>query len=216
MPSACFQNTRPRVILCDLGNVLIHFDHTIALKRILPYCSKPFDEAYQLFFDSPLTKDYEEGRISSRDFFEKMSRVLNSRDLSYETFVDGWSGIFFDKSGMLDLLRELKKDFLLHMVSNINELHYRYIQDHFPRHLGVFDRIILSYQVGHRKPHPSIYEQALSSCGCQPSEALYIDDRKDLIEAAEGLGIPSLLFTSVEDIRRQLKESRIWPVKTSS
>ncbi|MFA5039437.1 MAG: HAD family phosphatase [Candidatus Omnitrophota bacterium] len=200
-----------KLILCDLGNVLINFDHRIAVKSILPYCSKSFDEAYQLFFDSSLTEDYEEGRISSKVFFERMNQALGGRDLTYDNFSESWSGIFFDNSGMLALLREMKKDFRLHLVSNINELHYRYIQKHFPSHLDVFDRIILSYEVGRRKPHPLIYEAALASCGARACDALYIDDRKDLVEAAQALGIRSLVFTSAQDIRRQLHLLGLWP-----
>ena len=102
------------------------------------------------------------------------------------------------------------------MISNINELHYRYIETHFPEHLGVFDRLILSYEVGCRKPHPAIYERALAAAGCRASDVIYIDDRKDLVEAAQDLGISSLLFTSVEDLRRRFEDLNIWPIKISS
>ncbi len=49
------------VILCDLGNVLINFDHRIAVKKILYNTLKNEQDICQLFFDSGLTKDYEEG-----------------------------------------------------------------------------------------------------------------------------------------------------------
>ena len=56
-------------ILCDLGNVLINFDHRVAVKKILGLTPKKEEDIYQLFFDSGLTKLYEEGKITSLDFF---------------------------------------------------------------------------------------------------------------------------------------------------
>jgi putative hydrolase of the HAD superfamily len=200
-----------RLILCDLGNVLLNFDHRIAVRRILPYCAKSFDEVYQLFFDSPSTKDYEEGKISTRLFFRRVQRALGLRELAYRDFCTFWSEIFFDAIGMIAWLEELKKDFRLHLVSNINELHYRYIRKNFPRHLDVFDDIFLSYEVGHRKPHRAIYAQAIRASSCKASEVLYIDDREDLVRAAARQGIRSVPFRNVEDCRRLFKEMGIWP-----
>jgi len=200
-----------KLILCDLGNVLLNFDHRIAVRRILPYCAKSSDEIYQLFFDSPFTKDYEEGKISSRVFFRKIGQALALQGLAYRDFCAFWNEIFFDSIGMVTWLEELKKDFRLHLVSNINELHYRYIRRNFPRHLDVFDDIFLSYKVGHRKPHKVIYDRAIRASACRLSEVLYIDDREDLVAAASRRGIRSVVFRNVGDCRRQLKEMGIWP-----
>ena len=139
---------RFKLILCDLGNVLVKFDHRIAVKKILKFTDKSFDEVYQLFFDSPLTKDFEEGRISSRLFFKRISGKLHLKGLTFKEFVSIWSDIFFDNKGMVALLRRLKKNYRLHLVSNINELHYDFILQKFPEHLSLFDDVILSYQTG--------------------------------------------------------------------
>jgi putative hydrolase of the HAD superfamily len=205
-----------KVILCDLGNVLLHFDHRIAVRRIQPHCDKSFDEIYQLFFDSPFTKDYEEGRISSSDFFKHMTGALAARDLAYEDFCAAWSDIFFDSGEMLAWLRELKKDFRLHLVSNINELHYAFIRKNFSDHIAVFDDIFLSYEIGHRKPHQEIYDRAIRASGFDVSQCLYIDDREDLVAAARQMGIRSVVFRGVAACRQELKEMGIWPQKKTS
>lgn len=205
-----------KVILCDLGNVLLHFDHRIAVRRILPYSAKSFDEIYQLFFDSPFTKDYEEGRVSSADFFKHVSAALAAPDLGYEEFCSAWSDIFFDSGEMLAWLKELKKDFRLHLVSNINELHYAFIRKNFSDHIAVFDDIFLSYEIGRRKPHREIYDQAIRASGCDMPQCLYIDDREDLVAAARQMGIRSVVFKGVGACRQELQEMGIWPLKKTS
>ncbi|MFB3919454.1 hypothetical protein BU251_08065 [Candidatus Velamenicoccus archaeovorus] len=205
-----------KLILCDLGNVLLHFDHRIAVRRILPHCAKSSDEIYQLFFDSPFTKDYEEGRVSSADFFKHVSAALAAPGLGYEEFCAAWSDIFFDSGEMLAWLKELKKDFRLHLVSNINELHYAFIRKNFSDHIAVFDDIFLSYEIGHRKPHREIYDRAIRASGYGVPQCLYIDDREDLVAAARQMGIRSVVFKGAAACRQELQEMGIWPQKKTS
>jgi HAD superfamily hydrolase (TIGR01509 family) len=196
---------KPRVILCDLGNVLIHFDHRIAVRRILPYTDEPFNKIYRIIFDSPATKTYEEGKISSPEFFRRLKKELSLRRLTYKKFTAIWNEIFWENKPMITLLGALKKDYRLHLVSNINKLHYDYIVRKFPGAIGIFDKVILSCEVGHRKPHPRIYRAAIEDQGFSRNQALYTDDRDDLIEKARGMGIFSIMFKSAGDLRKQLR-----------
>jgi putative hydrolase of the HAD superfamily len=196
---------RRGLILCDLGNVLIRFDHRIAVRRILPHTTKSFEEIYRYFFDSPLTRDYEEGRISSRQFFARLKKDLALDGLTYKEFVPIWSEIFFPNPGMLPLLKALRRRWRLHLISNINALHYAYIRKKFPGHIRVFDKVVLSYKVGAQKPDPRIYRWAVAGRRSAGRRVLYADDRPDLVRAARRLGLRSILFRSVNDFKNELK-----------
>lgn len=198
-----------KLILCDLGNVLLNFDHRIAVRRIQNFTNKDFDDIYDLFFDSPLTLDFEEGRVSPKGFFHRVDQKLQLKNLKFNDFIAIWNDIFFDNEGVIELLTTLKKKHRLHLISNINELHYRYILKKFPRHLEVFDKLYLSYEVGHCKPHAEIYRQAIEEAGFKPGEAIYIDDRLDLIKEAKRLGIKSVPFKSLDDVKKQLKKLKV-------
>lgn len=198
-----------RLILCDLGNVVINFDHRIAARRILPYTDKKFTEVVQLFFDSPATKDFEEGRISGRRFFGHVRRVLSLKGITYAQFVPIWNEIFSENLGILEVLKRLKRSYRLHLISNINELHYAYIAKKFPKSLAVFDRTYLSCSVGARKPAALIYRTAIGEDGFRTEEALYTDDRRDLIEEAEKMGIRSVVFKNVADFKSRLRRMGI-------
>jgi len=182
-------------ILCDLGNVLVDFDHNIAVKKILKYTPKKEQDIYNLFFDSGLTSLYEEGKITPHEFFRKVKESLEM-DIDHSTFLPIWNNIFFQTPlniKMHDFLREVKNRYALIMVSNINKTHFEFLK----KDIGIFkefDRLILSYEVGFQKPAPQIYKAALDSVETAPQRAFYIDDRQDLVLAAEKQGIKGVVF----------------------
>ena len=67
-----------------------------------------------------------------------------------------------------------------------------------------FDAVVVSCEVGCRKPDARIYQICLSSLGVAADRALFVDDRAENIEAAARLGIHTLHFIgehSVRDLR---------------
>jgi len=192
-------------IICDLGNVLINFDHRIAVKKILSLTPKK--DIYNLFFDSPFTKLYEEGKFSPDEFFNKVKESLDLK-IDHSTFLPIWNEIFFETPlniKMHNFLRSIKSRYKLVMLSNINKSHFEFIRGKM-KVLKEFDRLMLSYEEGFRKPHPEIYKRALESVNTLPSKALYIDDREDLISAAEKLGIKGVVFKDEEALEKIKKE----------
>lgn len=194
-------------IFCDLGNVLINFDHRIAVKKILAHTHKDEQDIYQLFFDSSLTKDYEEGKISSPDFLKKIRDSLNL-DIDNKTLLPIWNNIFFEtplNKKIQNFLIEMKGKYKLVMISNINETHYRFLAKKMPI-FQEFDKLVLSYETGFRKPAKEIYDVALESVNTISSKTFYIDDRADLIDAALGYGIEGIAFNSEDAFKKIEKE----------
>ena len=194
-------------IFCDLGNVLINFDHRIAVKKILRHTPKSEKDIYQLFFDSGITKLYEEGKVSSPDFFKKVKDSLEL-DMDYEAFLPVWDDIFFETAlnlKMQDFIKSMKGKYKLAMISNINENHFNFLK----KKMSVFkefDKLVLSYEVGFRKPAREIYDAALKSVDTAASRAFYIDDRDDLIEAASKFGIKGMAFNGEEAFKKMKTE----------
>ncbi|MBU0958743.1 MAG: HAD family hydrolase [Nanoarchaeota archaeon] len=97
------------------------------------------------------------------------------------------------------VLSELSKRRKLGIISNlphdseIEELRAFGLIDHF-------DSITLSYQVGFRKPHPAIYQEALRSAGVTPEQSFFISHDQEETEGAEKLGIESLLVKSIKEV----------------
>lgn len=59
----------------------------------------------------------------------------------------------------------------------------------------LFDAVVISDQVGLRKPSPAIYNLTCSKLGLPPDACLFVDDTEANLPAARELGMGALLFT---------------------
>jgi putative hydrolase of the HAD superfamily len=70
--------------------------------------------------------------------------------------------------------------------------------------LSAFTQLTWSCELHIAKPDPAIYLHTCERLSVPPSEALFLDDKPENIAAAEALGIHGLLFSTVEQLRRDL------------
>lgn len=193
-------------IIFDLGRVLIDFDHHLAAKKLLIFTEKSEEEIFNLFFDSELTALFEEGKIFPSEFFERVKQMLDLK-LDFKEFLPIWNEIFYftaENQKVLNLADSLKKKFKILLLSNINILHFEYLKEKFPFIFKPFSWVVLSCQVGVRKPHPLIYQTAQKLLDVDMQEIFYIDDRKELIEEAKKLKIKAHHFINTEILKDQL------------
>jgi len=195
---------RYSVIIFDLGNTLIRFDHNISAKKLANLFHLDTEEVRKLFFDSELTQAFERGQISPKDFHTRITRRLGIK-ISFRDFVPIWNDIFWIDEGACAIARRLKKDYKLFLLSNISRLHYEYIAKKFDI-LKIFDEIILSFAVGAIKPEKRIFEDAVRRAGGDKAAVLYIDDREDLIKEAAIFGIESIKYECPDKLEKDLKE----------
>ena len=129
--------------------------------------------------------------------------------ISYEEFVPIWNEIFTAHPGMLEILEALKDNYSLYLVSNINELHFRYLQDRFGDYFKYFNYIFLSYELGLRKPDLEIYRLVIDYLKLPAQNIIYTDDRPELIKAAKELNIDAFLFESTDSFKKELIKRNI-------
>lgn len=199
-----------KVILFDLGRVLVDFDHKRAAQRISAFCPKTALEIYNLFFESQVTVAFEAGKITPENFYREVKNMLNLK-LSYESFVPIWNDIFFlspKNRSVFRLANSLRAYYKTAMLSNINALHYEYVKKNFPV-FGAFDEVFLSFELGAIKPDKKIYEQVISKLQVSPREIFYTDDRPELVESAKSLGIGGCVFTDFQQLVNDIAQAGI-------
>lgn len=203
-----------KLFVFDLGNVILPFEHRqIAVKlhetsriqdRFTP------DDLFKFLFDMDrgLVNPYEEGLMSSVDFFAKL-RDKYKLELEFDEFQDIWNIIFEEDLEVNDAILYLKnKDYPVFLLSNTNELHFSYIMERYPI-VHSLDEWILSYEVGAKKPKQKIYDAIFERTDAARSEVLYIDDIPEYVEAAKSYGLQGLVFKNAKDVWELLKENSI-------
>lgn len=200
-------NNHIQAIIFDLGNVLIDFDHRIAAERASRFSDKSPEAIFNLFFDSRLTALFEEGKISPENFFLEVKETLNLK-LDYDAFLPIWNEIFFfteKNRAVYNLAKTLKAHYKLALLSNINILHFNYVQRKFPV-FDVFNSMLTSFELGVRKPHPLIYKKTLQELKvASPADVFYTDDRPELIKEAQELGLRCAVFKDPAQLKHDLK-----------
>jgi putative hydrolase of the HAD superfamily len=174
-----------RTFLFDIGNVLLHFDFTVAAQRFAAMSEAGADEVLARL--SPFKNALESGAMPAEDFVAESSALIGFRG-SREEFVDIWNDIFTENSPMIDLAKKLAPDHRLILFSNTNGLH----KDWFIRRYGVFSHFaggVFSHEVRCMKPEEAFYQQAVTQFGIDPAETFYIDDLAENIAAGQRFGL---------------------------
>lgn len=196
------------VILFDLGNVILPFDHYQIAEKLLPFTNrKDFQDPRKIFsylfdFEKGAINGYETGNGSSHDFFRMLKDHLQLT-ISFENFKLIWNDIFWENEEVSQLIRSLKGKKRLGLLSNTNPLHFDYASKKFPI-LKVFDRWILSHEVGFKKPAPQIFLKAIEWASVEPEKILFIDDMESHVKAAVSLGMRGIRFVSSEELKDHL------------
>jgi glucose-1-phosphatase len=189
-----------KIIIFDLGGVILKFDHHITTRRISDMSGIPEPKIYNYIFCSELEKLFDTGKIGAKDFFNRVMRGLNI-NLGWEDFRLAWADIFQVNPGIEGLLRELKEKFKLCLLSNTNEIHFDYVKEKFPI-LNIFDEYFLSYKLHSRKPDSEIFKAVLDRYKVDPQECIYIDDVQEYVDKASEIGLMGIRYINTENLRK--------------
>jgi HAD superfamily hydrolase (TIGR01509 family) len=196
------------VILFDLGNVILPFNHyQIADKLSRLSQKKEFQDPQRIFsylFDSEkgIINDFDVGKVSPPEFFQSVKEYLDL-SISFEAFLPIWNNIFVEDQKVSRIILSLKGKWRLGLLSNTDPLHFNYILSKFPM-MKTFDKWILSYEVGFKKPAIEIYQKAIEWASVEPQKILFIDDMKKYVEVAISLGMQGIHFISAQQLKEEL------------
>lgn len=174
-------------ILFDADDTLFHFDAFAGLQRLFQQYDVQFSRAdyddYQAI-NKPLWVDYQNGAIGALQLqhqrFESWAAKLDvtAGDLN-SGFLSAMAEICTPLAGAVDLLNALKGRVKMGIITNgFTALQQARLER--TGFLGVFDLLVISEQVGYAKPHPAIFDYALTQMGNPARErVLMVGDNPD-------------------------------------
>ena len=146
-------------------------------------CSASFEKIKELYMWASC------GRISSASFWAEMGLRSEYPDVE-KHYLDSCLTI---DPGFKDVSAQLAKKHRMALLSNdVKEW-----SDHLRKRFGLgrlFDAVVVSGDVGHRKPDPKIYQILLDRIEAPPGDCVLVDDRLSNLRAAHEMGLRTIWF----------------------
>lgn len=193
-----------RALLLDLGNVLVRFDHGSTLARLAEATGVSAAALGPHVF-GPLERAFDLGRIDASAFFRSVEAAAGLPRVSDDVWVPAWRDIFVRDERALALLERLAPHVTPVLVSNTNALHWEGVLAVAPELLRLLPRRALSFEIGAGKPDPAHFEAALALACASPREAVFADDRAEMVEAARTLGIDAFPVNDPDGLEEGLR-----------
>ena len=188
-----------RAVVFDYG-IVLSGPPNAAMKRITGLPEERF--APMFWADRPA---YDEGKLTGITFWQKFLRDAGLPQEHVEE-LNRWDQRLWtvQNPAMVAWQLQLKQRGLLTAIlSNMGDSVLESVEREFAW-IHRFDVLVWSYQLGIAKPDPAIYRHTLAQLGTLPEETLFIDDRRENVEAAQALGIQAIEFSTVERLRQEL------------
>jgi FMN phosphatase YigB (HAD superfamily) len=120
-----------KLVIFDLGKVLVDFDFKIAIKRLQKICPVNLFKVHSLFTNSPLTENWDKGLISESEFYHTVRSELDI-PLEIHEFIPIWNEIFTEKQEMIELAKVIAAKKNVIILSNTNPWHVGYLKNRYP------------------------------------------------------------------------------------
>jgi epoxide hydrolase-like predicted phosphatase len=146
----------------------------------------------------------ERGEIAIPEFERELARRLTThdgRDVEPEGLLGRMFAGFRKQQPMFDVVRRARGSGIkTALLSNSWGMDY-------PREEWdeIFDAVVISGEVGMRKPEPGIYRYAADQLGVPPAECVFVDDLGPNVQGAVGVGMVGVKFVSAEQAIEELE-----------
>ena len=156
-----------------------------------------------IMFDSEAWQDALVGRKTVEEFWHEIGPELglNSVD-EVDAFRHRYRADEEINQGVLKLIRRLHGNYKLAVLSNSPPGLAQWLADWNVLH--PFDVVFCSGDEGMAKPDPEAFELTLERLGLKPDEAVFVDDTRQHVEAAQELGLQGILFTTAEKLEEEI------------
>ena len=181
-------------IILDMGNVLMDYNPDVILNQSFDDRESQ-EQIKKELFHGPEWVEGDKGLLTDEEIYKAIrGRIPESLHAGLFNCVMNWDICMVPLPGAKELCRQVKeKGYGLYVLSNASPKFYTYFPKEFP--LEQFDGILTSSEVHLVKPDIGIYQHFLQKFSLNAEECLFVDDRKNNVDAAISAGMKGLQFT---------------------
>jgi 2-haloacid dehalogenase len=192
------------VAVFDLGGVLIDWNPRYLYRKLFD----GDDRAMEHFLATVCTGSWNDQQDAGRTFAEGCS-LLKKIHPRKAALIDAWIERYAEMlggeiPGTVEILSELRSAGTpLYALSNWSTETFPIAEERF-EFLKWFRGVLLSGEVRLTKPDRRIFELFFKTFAIDPARAVYVDDRRDNVEAARAQGMHGVVFTNSRLLRVEL------------
>ena len=196
-----------KAVFFDLGGVILRTEHQAPRQKLAEHFNMDYDDIEKIVFGGGPNGSASRasvGEITEEGHWHNVAKMLKQPVSEYERIRDEFfAGDVIDRN-ILDFLRSIKPTHKVGLISNA----WSGLRDYIFREKfdDAFHRMIISAEVGVAKPEAKIYQIALEQFEVSPSEAVFVDDVVENIEACEKIGMKGVHFKDAESALQQVRE----------
>jgi glucose-1-phosphatase len=200
---------KPAFVYFDLGNVLLSFSHERMCRQMAEAAGVGPEAVRRALFEAASGQSvqwlFERGDMNALAVYEHFCEAVGARPDMDELFAAG-RDIFDAIDESVSIVERLHAAHVrLGIMSNTNPIDWGFVTSgRFPFVNRCFEQFVLSYEVRAMKPERTIYEAAVAKAACAAGEVFFTDDKPENADGALAAGLDAVLFTSPEQLRREL------------
>jgi len=194
---------RIKAVIFDWGGVLI--DNPAP--GLMKYCAEILGVSKKIYTHTHLkfVAGFQTGKVSENKFWSLICKELKvSKPKFRSLWTDAFKTAYSPKAEMFTMAELLQKNgYKTAVLSDTEKPAMKYF---YRQKYKMFDAKVFSCAVGTKKPDRKIYKLVLQKLKIKPDEAVFIDDRKDFLNGAKRVGLKTILFKSVRQVKISLKK----------
>lgn len=190
-------NKEIKVILFDLGRVLMHIDFD-AFPNGLGLLTEEQRAPYRIP-TAKLWRLHETGKMSTDEFLESLYHIFD-RKFSKERILEAWNGIIVrDNNEIVPFVHKVQRQYRTAILSNTSPSHWKKVI-HISPLVRSIPHHFTSFGIGAMKPDPLVYRYVADALNVQPREIFFIDDLRENVEGAVKVGMQAIVYTGIDSL----------------
>jgi HAD superfamily hydrolase (TIGR01509 family) len=201
----------PEFLYFDLGKVLLDFSIERMCRQMGDVAGVDPAKVREVLYPTAalpqkgLEYDYECGRVSSRQFYERFCQRTGSRP-DFDALLSAGNDIFSLNLSLVPVVGQLAAaGHRMGILSNTNQGHWDYCRDRYRLLTGSFSVFALSFRIGACKPDAAIFRAAAELALSPPERIFYVDDIAGHVAGARSLGFDAVQYTSTPELVAELR-----------
>ena len=198
-------------LVFDLGGVYFTAGSTLAIEKIIKYFNVEDIEKVKYIFSNKYNSPanlIRRGLISIEKFEDLVVSELNIPKEDRHYIRHFWFGSYVPNYKMEEIVKKLAEDYRLIIFSGNVKERIVYLNSRYD-FLKFFDDYVFSYDYHMNKRDMKLYEELLNHLGCEPFQAILIDDCFSNIKRASLIGLNGIHYAYTEQFIEELRDFNI-------